>query len=866
MTYFRLFTTKKITNIISITLFISVLISACNPQSGAMDDSTKTILTFAAGGFFQKQYETLIEEFESLTPDIRIQFIPVEEVAAGQSLEHAIAASRADVVMISLPQGQDIYYYLDIEPILEANQTFDEDAFWPNALDGCRAEGRLIGIPLSIQTLLVMYNGAAFDEIGLEHPAPGWGWEDFQKATQALTKRSGEEVTRYGFVDYNHPTSLLAPLMDAIYRQNGNEYDPLKLANTLDWYVSLAQSGNIPIDFTTSKAEEVRDYISTGEAAMWVDALSSLEQRRNELGDAIAVAPFPKGGVNSNQQTTQAWSTCGLVSAGTAHPQEALAWLQFLAGQEVPGINPMAIPASKATTEASGFWNRLDVSTAAAVRYALGHGWYGANSNLPFEELGRAVNNAKTGAINLVNALSMIPMNQISTVLPTPEITPVVVSTPKPTAISKISSDNAIVVNFYVDSSLNTSMEIIEVLAESFMLEHPNIILQLGDYVSSGLPFVNIELKAENFDCFADQTGVSDYNYSLIYNLQPLVDSDVNVQYLLNHLPKPELSLNRWNGDLYALPVADRPTVLYYNKNLFNQHGVPFPPLEWDWDDFWQTAIAVTSERNFGFVPLDGREFVNFLLTSEGIGLYDLAIEMPVINFNHPKVINTISLLVKMNKDGIIPVINENIDWRKGNASERYAAVERGSAAMWLNKAGLDLGGYFSTETLDFEVGVAPLPLSDYPLLSNEGGTSLFISNQSGNPAACWEWFKYLSNKPEAFVGIPLRQSVLESEQYKQIMGEERASVYQAVMEQPRQDVIFEYPEWYPSYPLYLWWPETLASVFEGVPVTQALTELQRKAEKYLGCVTSTNNSQNEDVWKNCVKQVDPDYKLPRIP
>jgi len=861
MTYFRLFTTKKITNIISITLFISVLISACNPQSGAMDDSTKTILTFAAGGFFQKQYETLIEEFESLTPDIRIQFIPVEEVAAGQSLEHAIAASRADVVMISLPQGQDIYYYLDIEPILEANQTFDEDAFWPNALDGCRAEGRLIGIPLSIQTLLVMYNGAAFDEIGLEHPAPGWGWEDFQKATQALTKRSGEEVTRYGFVDYNHPTSLLAPLMDAIYRQNGNEYDPLKLANTLDWYVSLAQSGNIPIDFTTSKAEEVRDYISTGEAAMWVDALSSLEQRRNELGDAIAVAPFPKGGVNSNQQTTQAWSTCGLVSAGTAHPQEALAWLQFLAGQEVPGINPMAIPASKATTEASGFWNRLDVSTAAAVRYALEHGWYGAASNLPFEQIGQAVNEAKTGSVKLVDVLSMIRVDQMVTLPPNPQSTAFAVATPKPPIISVPLSGDTIVVDYYVDSSDHTDKETVEGLAQAFMLEHPDIIIRLEDFKSSGLPYINFDIKVENYGCFIYQSGLSDYYVSQLYNLQPLIDADDEGQDLLNDLPESDVLRNKINGDLYALPLADRPTVLYYNKDIFIEKGVPFPALDWTWADFWQAAIAVASEDVFGFVPINGREFINILLATEGIELYDFTTDSPVINFNDPKFHTIVSNLAEMENDGVIPPIDEHIDWKNGNSQFRLNAVQSGKAAMWLSMAGIEYDGYFPPETPIFEVGVAPVPSFGYPLMPMNNGTAFYISRQAENPTACWEWIKFLSGKPEAITGIPLRQSILESERYEQIVGVELATVYRAVMEHPRQEILTDYSEKYPSYPLYLWWPETLASVFEGVPVTQALTELQGKSESYLKCVESNSDPLNEVVWKGCAKLVDPDFQ-----
>jgi multiple sugar transport system substrate-binding protein len=834
------------------------------------DTSTKTsgseVITFAASEFFETQYQVLIEDFELQHPNIHVQFVPLEEATPGETLEHSSAASLADAVMISPPQGADIYYYLDIEPILEADQRFDPSAFWPGSLDGCRAEGRLIGIPLSIQTLLLMYDRAAFDEMGLEYPAPGWGWEDFQAAAQALTQRSGGEVTRYGFVDYGRPTSLLAPLMDAVYRQNGNEFDPVKLANTLDWYVTLAQEGVIPTDYEGNDEDEVRDYISTGEAAMWVNALSSLEQRRQELGDSVGVSPFPEGGSSGNQQTTQAWATCGLVSSGTTQPQEAVTWLQFLAGQEIPGVNPTAIPANKAATEESGYWNKLDVNTATTVRYALEHGWYGAASNLPFEQIGEALNDAKTGEISLANALSMISVDQIAAIPPTPQSTPFAVATPKPPVISVPLSGDTIVVDYYVDSSDHADIEIIESLVQTFMSENPDIIIQLEDYKSSGLPYINFDLLAENYDCFAYQTGVSDYNAALIYNLQPLVDTDVDAQKLLNDLPEPELLLSRWNGDLYALPVTDRPTVLYYNKNLFSKHGVPFPLLKWDWNDFWQTAIAVASESNYGFVPLYGREFVDFLLASEGIDLYDLSKEKPVINFNHPKVISTFSLLEKMNKDGVIPVINDNVDWRKSNAGMRHAAVESGNAAMWLNTAGLELGGYFSTETLDFEVGVAPLPLSDYPLLSNEGGVSLFISNQSNNPTACWKWVKYLSDRPEAFIGIPLLRSVLESEQYEQIVGKKLAAVYRAAREQPRQEVVLEFPEWYPSYPLYLWWPETLTSVFDGVSVSLALTELQGKAETYLNCVKANSDPDNEDVWRSCVKQADPDYELPRIP
>lgn len=274
--------------------------------------------------------------------------------------------------------------------------------------------------------------------------------------------------------------------------------------------------------------------------------------------------------------------------------------------------------------------------------------------------------------------------------------------------------------------------------------------------------------------------------------------------------------------------------------------------------------MAVASEDVYGFVPLNGREFVNMLLADEGIELYDLSSVTPVINFNDPKVTSLIAMLADMAKNGVIPLIEDNIDWRKSNAGMRYGAVESGKAAMWMDMAGLDYGMFVPPEGLDFEVGVAPLPSSDNLLVPHEGGVSLYISRQADNPNACWEWFKYLSDKPEVFIGIPLRQSILASEQYEHIIGAELANAYRAVMVQPREEMDIDYQDIYPSYPLYIWWPNTLTAIFDGVSPAQALTGIQRKAEKYIDCLTIASDPLVEDIWVGCAKQADPNFELPQ--
>jgi len=861
---------KQITKIIRKTLLVifsfTLLLTSCNQKSITnSDDSGAVTITFADFKSFQNQYEELIEEFESTNPGVNVQFVQIDSAASGPNLDHSKLVSLADIMMLpSQPQGTDIYNYLDIEPILEADHRFDSSAFWPGSLDGCRVEGRLVGFPVTVQTLLVMYDGTAFDKAGLDRPAPGWSWNDFEEAALLLTERTGDEASRYGFVDYGQPTTLLAPLMDAAYIHAGEKYDPATLAEAIDWYVGLAQAGAIPVNVPEEGSAEPVDYVSTGQAAMWVDALSSLEKRHQDLGDAVGAAPFPETAIGSEGQTTQAWATCALVSAGTTHQQEAWAWLQFLASRQIPGSNPFAIPANITGADDSGYWNSLDARTATAVRYALNHAWYGSNSKLPFNAIDSALNKAVAREINLVEALDSIQVDVVTEPSVPPKAPPVVVATPKPTVASVTPSADTFVVDYFVWSNYHTNMDVLEDLAQEFNQKHPKIIIQLIEDQNADLPFINFDLVAENYDCFAAQTGTVAPFVSLLFDLQPLSETDPDGQKLLNDLPESELSRNRSNGDLYALPVADRPTVMYYNKDIFVGRGMQPPTLNWTWDDFWAAAIAVASEDVYGFVPLNGREFVNMLLTDEGIELYNLSSETPVINFNDPKVTRLVAILADMAKNGVIPLIDENIDWRKSNAGFRYNAVESGKAAMWMDMAGLDYGMFVPPEGLDFEVGVAPLPSSDNPLLPHEGGVSLYISRQADNPNACWEWFKYLSDKPEVFIGIPLRQSVLASEQYEQIIGADLANAYRVVMAQPREEMDLDYQEQYPSYPLYIWWPNTLTAIFDGVPPAQALTDIQRNAEKYLACLTIASDPLIEDIWVGCAQQADPSFEMPQ--
>jgi multiple sugar transport system substrate-binding protein len=56
------------------------------------------------------------------------------------------------------------------------------------------------------------------------------------------------------------------------------------------------------------------------------------------------------------------------------------------------------------------------------------------------------------------------------------------------------------------------------------------------------------------------------------------------------------MDYGRLNGQYYGLPITGYTTVVYYNRNLFQQAGVPLPPTDgsWRWSDLESRAIRLT--------------------------------------------------------------------------------------------------------------------------------------------------------------------------------------------------------------------------------------------------------------------------------
>jgi multiple sugar transport system substrate-binding protein len=94
--------------------------------------------------------------------------------------------------------------------------------------------------------------------------------------------------------------------------------------------------------------------------------------------------------------------------------------------------------------------------------------------------------------------------------------------------------------------------------------------------------------------------------------LRPIDDYVAAAKWDLSNVAPATKEAYKFNGKLYGIPMYVLGTFIYYNKDLFDQAGVAYPPVDWDdnswtWDEMISRAQTITKDPDdpekgiFGF-------------------------------------------------------------------------------------------------------------------------------------------------------------------------------------------------------------------------------------------------------------------------
>lgn len=290
--------------------------------------------------------------------------------------------------------------------------------------------------------------------------------------------------------------------------------------------------------------------------------------------------------------------------------------------------------------------------------------------------------------------------------------------------------------------------KIFTLLTEEYKKDHPNI-----DFNLHFVPTNDYETKlltafsgGASIDCFAVASAPSFAAYQnkgQVYCIDDLVTENKTdtsgFQASYDGL--------KVDGKAYVLPYKTSSWVVYYNKDIFDNAGVPYPSEEWTWEEYAQTAAKLTggdgNDKIYGSlnyqptstwwrVPANGMKATNPLIEAQ------LDEWLKAAEFNK-----------KLSDDGYQPPYADRAneagaDYSGAFLQGKYGMFYNGDWVIEMLNTAIDDG-----ETLNYDIAPLPHWEGQPPMTTGTPGL-LMIAQNSKHPKEAYDFLSFASGEKGA--------------------------------------------------------------------------------------------------------------------
>ncbi|HZG13775.1 MAG TPA: sugar ABC transporter substrate-binding protein [Candidatus Bathyarchaeia archaeon] len=331
-----------------------------------------------------------------------------------------------------------------------------------------------------------------------------------------------------------------------------------------------------------------------------------------------------------------------------------------------------------------------------------------------------------------------------------------------------------------------THLELYGKLIEKFNQTHPNIKVKM-----ESVPFPDYQQKITVLAAGQELPDLGWVSERMVPQfmangiLEDVSDVKDDAAFKLDDMIPSTLELFQKDGKLYGLPFSTPPSVMFYNKDLFDKAGLKSPNElakegKWTWEEFEKAAKAITSGT--GASKIYGANFFRdwktwILLSSyawsNGSGPFNK--EMNQFTWNDQYGVESLSMLQRMMfTDGSHPKAGEQVSFEAGKIGMFFDVYSYVSKARAIK---------------DFKWDIAPMPSGSQgsaPMLG-QAGYSIFKGTK--HPQEAKELLKFLASEEgiqaTSSFFVPPRLSVLNSDAFlKQPGNPDPEHIKQAVIEE----------------------------------------------------------------------------------
>lgn len=239
----------------------------------------------------------------------------------------------------------------------------------------------------------------------------------------------------------------------------------------------------------------------------------------------------------------------------------------------------------------------------------------------------------------------------------------------------------------------------------------------------------------ENIPFFADN--------GYIENLDPYIKGPDGLD---ESIFGPIHEMNKYKGHTWAFIKDFSNFAIYYNKDIFDKYGVPYPKDDWTYDDFIKTAKALTKEENGQKVlwgvswPRDWARAQENLVLAWGGDVISPDGKSLDGYLNGPKTLQAMQFLYDMYfVHKVAPTPKERETVLKG-----VDIVKTGKVAMIMYGT-WGIQGY---KAAGLNMGTAPVPIGPSGKRVNTACAANLAMNAKGkNKPEAWKFLKFLATE-----------------------------------------------------------------------------------------------------------------------
>ncbi len=369
---------------------------------------------------------------------------------------------------------------------------------------------------------------------------------------------------------------------------------------------------------------------------------------------------------------------------------------------------------------------------------------------------------------------------------------------------------------------------------DKFLAQHPEVKVDWEDLTEGYYDRLNVQLASGTLPDVVNLRSFDMYDWHSrgnLYDITPFLTADPDVKPA--DLVDAILKSCQFEGKYYGLPYDASVIIAFYNKDLFDKGGVPYPKDTWTWDDMHAAAKTLTKPDQgiFGFAnvpPYNNWLVEPWVLSNGGKLINDEHTEWTMVG---PEAEGALQYIVDLSKkDKVAPAPQPG----STNAVNLFVL---GKGAMYVSGQWEIPGNRDAVKGFKWDVVAFPTgPKGHKPI--THGGTYVMYA-KTKVPEAAWKIQKWICAQPDwqanvygaSGYSIPALKKVSSDAWLKPIAAGKPPANAKVVLDELDKAV-----------PGSLWpnfqkissiMTEELDKIFvEDVPVKQALETLKKRADQ----------------------------------